>query len=374
MTDPPGIKSSLPPLYAGWLGEVLPGDIPAETKATCENCAMCEQAAPKTPQVIFFNPKTKCCTYLPELANYLVGRILLEPDTSTVPGRDKLEERIVKGIAVTPFGVVKPALYDLMYSQATDFFGKSEAMLCPYYIEEGGLCGVWKHRNSICATWYCKHNRGATGFIFWRTVQKLLGLVERNLAVWSILQLDLGPTALKRLFPLDLTSQPASTRPLLDANQLDGLKDEADYRRMWGKWYGREREFYQTAGHLVSRLSWRQVLEIGGADLQAMTTLTQEAYKTLVSEEIPPRLQAGPFRIIRTGSERHLVEAYSSYDPLSIPRPLMEALDYFDGRPTAEAVQAIYDEKDLNLTSSLVQKLADFQVLTPASPPEAEAD
>jgi hypothetical protein len=372
MTDHPGINSSLPPLYAGWLSEALPGAIPAETKATCENCAMCQQAAPNTPQTMFFNPKTKCCTYLPELANFLVGRILLEPDASAVLGRDKLEERIVKGIAVTPFGVVKPPLYDLMYTQATDFFGKSEAMLCPYYIEEGGLCGVWKHRNSICATWYCKHNRGATGFVFWRTVQKMLALVERNLAVWCILQLDLGANALKRLFPLDLSNQPGTGRAPLDAKQLDGLKDEADYRRVWGNWYGREVEFYKATAHLVSGLSWGQVLEIGGADLLAMATLTQEAYRTLVSEEIPPRLQSGAFRIVRTGSERHLVESYSGYDPLSIPRPLMGVLDYFDGRPTAEAVQAIYDEKDLNLTPSLVRKLADFQVLMPADPPETD--
>ncbi len=36
-----------------------------------------------------------------------------------------------------------------------------------------------------------------------------------------------------------------------------------------------------------------------------------------------------------------------------------------------EAVQAIYDEKDINLTPALVRKLADFQVLMPPAEPEA---
>ena len=48
---------------------------------------------------------------------------------------------------------------------------------------------------------------------------------------------------------------------------------------------------------------------------------------------------------MRTGGERHLV-SLQRIRPAEYARQLMEVLDYFDGRPTAEAVQAIYDEKD----------------------------
>ncbi|MDB5078613.1 MAG: hypothetical protein JWP00_537 [Chloroflexi bacterium] len=371
MSDPLEINSNLPPLYAGWMSQALQGSIPVETKATCENCAMCNRAAPTVPQTLFFNPKVKCCTYIPELPNFLVGRILLEPDAATVPGRDKLQERIIKGIAVTPFGVVKPPVYDLLYSQATNFFGKSEAMRCPYYIEEGGLCGVWKHRNSVCATWFCKHNRGATGFLFWKNIQKLLTQVERSLAVWCIYQLDVGKAAFKRLFPLDFPNQ-GNSRTALDGNQLDGLKDEADYRLAWGNWYSRENEFYELCAQLVSQLTWAEVLAIGGAELLVTTRLAQEAYQALLSEELPARLQTGTFRVIQAGGDKNLVETYSAYDPLSMPRQLQEVLNYFDGRPTGEAIQAIYDEQDINLTPSLVRKLSDFQVLLPvAEEPES---
>lgn len=367
MTDPLAINSSLPPLYADWMLQALPGNIPGEAKATCENCAMCNKTGSPGAQSYYFNPKTKCCTYLPELPNFLVGRILAETDPGAVLARDKLLERINKGTAISPFGVVKPAPYEMLYNQATNFFGKSETMLCPYYIEEGGLCGVWRHRNSICATWFCKHNRGATGFLFWKTVQKLLTLAERTLAVWCILQLEPGQAAMKRLFPLDFQGRSASA---LDANQLDDIKDEDDYRRKWGKWYGRETDFYLICGELVSGLSWEQVLEIGGAELQAINGLVQEAYRNLVSAEIPGRLRTGSFQIIHSGGDKNLIETYSPYDPLSMPRPLMEVLNYFDGRPTEEAVKAIYDEQDLNLTPALVRKLADFQLLMPVDEPE----
>src|SRR5215217_4529929 len=126
MTDPQAINSSLPPLYANWMSEALEGNIPGEIKATCENCAMCNKTAPHNPKGLYFNPKTKCCTYLPELPNFLVGRIITEPDANSVPGRDRLLERIREGISTTPFGVVKPARYELLYNQASDFFGKSE--------------------------------------------------------------------------------------------------------------------------------------------------------------------------------------------------------------------------------------------------------
>ncbi|HET9234949.1 MAG TPA: hypothetical protein VFP10_12480, partial [Candidatus Eisenbacteria bacterium] len=71
--------SALPPLYAAWMEKILPGKIPSENNATCDNCAMC---APEdqTPQSsgFFFDPHVKCCSYLPELYNFLVGGILAD--------------------------------------------------------------------------------------------------------------------------------------------------------------------------------------------------------------------------------------------------------------------------------------------------------
>ena len=67
------ISSPLPPLYARWFNDLVGDDIPSETRATCNDCAMCEiEGDPNKPGSELFNPASKCCTYLPRLFNFLV--------------------------------------------------------------------------------------------------------------------------------------------------------------------------------------------------------------------------------------------------------------------------------------------------------------
>ena len=83
----------LPPLYARWTDELLGGPIPAETRATCLDCAMWVKEGrnpaaydPFTGQEISFLPSTKCCTYVPSLPNFLAGGVLLDEDPAVAPG------------------------------------------------------------------------------------------------------------------------------------------------------------------------------------------------------------------------------------------------------------------------------------------------
>src|SRR5262245_14489349 len=97
---------SLPPLYSAWMDQLLLGPIPEETEATCDNCLMCpSQGEPQTPSRIRFNPRIKCCTYLPNLPNFLVGRILTSENPSEAKGRTTVEVRLAQGTAVTPLGI-----------------------------------------------------------------------------------------------------------------------------------------------------------------------------------------------------------------------------------------------------------------------------
>ena len=68
--------STLPPLYAGWIDDLLDGPLPHESEATCEDCAMWPSARTSASATLAFNRETKCCTYVPALANFLVGRIV----------------------------------------------------------------------------------------------------------------------------------------------------------------------------------------------------------------------------------------------------------------------------------------------------------
>ena len=61
-------NSPLPPLYACWFDDLLAGAIPVETRATCNDCAMCDKGAANVKEELtagFFRPDIKCCSYHP---------------------------------------------------------------------------------------------------------------------------------------------------------------------------------------------------------------------------------------------------------------------------------------------------------------------
>jgi hypothetical protein len=320
----------------------------------------------------FFRPDTKCCTYVPELPNFLVGRILTEEDPRIAAGKATVEARLRAGFHVTPLGLGRSRVQNILYIQGTDAsFGRNRTLRCPHYLEkEGGLCGIWLHRNGICATWFCKHVRGAVGDRFWKSLTQLLVAVEGTLARWCVLELELNSDALARLFPPIDPNRPAP----LDPGEIDGVVDATIYRGLWGNWWRREREFYERSGRLVSALSWEKVLSIAGPDVRVFARLAQETYKSLTNEDIPERLVVGAFHARPMGPDVSRVVTYRPYDPLAIPKAVLDLLPYFDGRPTDEVLKHIRKEKHIKLSRALVRKLVDFQVLVSPSPPSHQGE
>jgi hypothetical protein len=197
--------SALPSLYAPWIDEALGGPFPEERHATCAACAMCKPTAAKaaTASLTLFDPDTKCCTYVPTLPNFLVGLILNDDDPAAIAGRTSIERRIAAGIGVTPLGLQSDPRYALIYKHAGgELFGRTSGLRCPHYLPaDGGQCGIWRHRNAVCTTWFCKHERGRVGQRFWDALLVLLTLVERHLGLWAANELDeprLSPAALLR--------------------------------------------------------------------------------------------------------------------------------------------------------------------------------
>ncbi len=357
---------SLPPLYARWVTSLLQAEVPGESKATCDNCVMCNHTPEKpSTAVLYFNPLTKCCTYQPELYNFLVGRILLDNDPALAYGRESLEKRFDDNITVSPFGVGQAPSYTLAYTEnAPEKFGRDEGMVCPHYIYEGGLCGIWQHRNAVCATWYCKHERGAVGINFWRTLHQLLYTIELQLCHWCVLQLDIGVEALQILFPLlynnRQTNQPTGRQaPLLFTTDPKVLK------KAWGKWVGREREFFIECANLVNALSWEDVTSICGADLKAYSELLRAAYQKLGSTEIAEFLKAGEVATVQVEEGYLQVQAYSPYDALRMPAKVAQILPYFSGRSVNEALEEIRVKERIKVSPGLVRRLSDFGILVP---------
>jgi hypothetical protein len=362
--------SALPPLYAGWIDALLEGPIPPEENATCGDCAMRPDNTASGERVKF-HVSTKCCTYLPSLANFLAGRVLSDADPAMTHGRVTLAERIERGNNVTPLGVGTPRQYQVLYGRS-DAFGMAPSMRCPHYIDErGGLCGVWKHRSAICSTWFCKHVRGAVGLAFWKSLEYLLATIEGELAWWNVVELNPGPAAFEALLAL---REGYLEEEKLSPEDLDGVVEPAARRRYWGTWVGREEEFYRECAARVNALEWTQVLAICGPAVRAHASNARDKYGSLLSDRIPERLEVGPFKIIQSDGDRFFIDSYRGYDPLLLSRRVFQLLPEFDGRPTEEVLAELPEKHGVRMSPGLVRKLVDFAVLEPADAPARPAD
>jgi len=354
--------STLPPLYSYWLHELLPGPLPAERQAACQTCPMLKREEHPGPEVIFFDNQAKCCAYLPRLYNFLVGGILMDEDPAVAVGRTTVEARIKTGVAVTPFGLDQSRVFQLLYEHSSAAFGRNRALQSPHFLEETGACGIWRYRESICATWFCKHERGAAGQRLWREfVHPLLGYVEHDLSRWCLLKLEMDEEVLSSLLSPSLENSGGS----IQGEDLDGKVKPSEYRKSWGKWQGREGEFYRDCSQLVSALKWQEVLDICGPETKLLAALTRQVYERFIRPETPPRLQVGAFQLVRMGHETTRLSTYSVFDPLDLPNPVLKVLHYFDGRPTSEVVAEILARDGIQLDPDLVRKLTDFRILAP---------
>ena len=264
---------------------------------------------------------------------------------------------------MTPLGLQPTPVRALLYRHATlHGMGQAKTLRCPHYrAEAGGACGVWRHRNGVCATWFCKHVRGATGLRFWHSLDQLLAIAERELSRWCLLKIGVEAGLLARLLPRG-SDRGFGDSPI-DARGLDGEVDDATYAALWGAWHGRERELFRRAAGVVNPLKWRDVVGIGGASVDALARILVDAYRRHGNDAIPVRLGVGPFQAVVVGRERVLVTTYSAYDPLELPRLLVDVLPYFDGRPTSETLARIRAERRINVQLDLVRRLVDFGLL-----------
>ena len=152
------------PLYAQWIDDLLKAPLAEESKATCRDCPMCGSTESPELAGVRFRADTKCCTYHPGIPNFLAGAILADDDLFAREGQKRLRMRMQGAASLRPQGIFPSLAESAKYTLLNPGFGNDPSMLCPYYISEtGGLCGIWKHRNSRCATWFCKHERGAVG-------------------------------------------------------------------------------------------------------------------------------------------------------------------------------------------------------------------
>jgi hypothetical protein len=301
---------------------------------------------------LYFHPDTKCCTYPTDLPNFIAGRILLDSDPSMIEGREVVARRIAGRIDIKPSRVDAGSLRVLLYGVTPLAFGRAPALRW-LYLSPKGECSVWRHRPSVCATWYCKHVRGATGARFWELAAKLLHDVDLDLAHWCMAQLNVGLA--------EIVEPEGHSRP--HVSDLGGDKDWTLYGRLWGAWAGKEIEFYAACANLVESLTWSQVLEKCGPRVGILAGLVRDAYTHLDSQAIPGHLKMSKVSLSNFHAGKYRITTYNNFDPLLISERLAMVLRYFDGRPTEEALHDILVERGLRLSPSLVKRLVDFGIL-----------
>lgn len=315
----------LPPLYSRWIAQLLGTRLLSEPRATCSDCVMCRRMEPETPSDSRFQPGLKCCTYMPELPNYLVGAILLDDSLEFAAGRAQFERKALRA-TITPLGVTPPDVYHLLYKMRT--FGKSEVLLCPYYRDErGGECSIWKYRTARCATWFCKFERGRTGFELWQAVDHLLTAIEHSLAMRFAWRLGARPDR-------DASSQEA-----------------------WGDWAGRARDFYSECFRQVQVLDWETVLTFAGEPAQSYARKAHRALRILNEVQLPQWVKKGTYQSEPLPGGGMRIWAYSKHDPVDISREAAETLEVVEREPVSET----------GLDPALVLKLLDMHVLIPVA-------
>ena len=148
----------------------------------------------------------------------------------------------------------------------------------------------------------------------------------------------------------------------MSAPEVDGRPDPEGYRAVWGRYAGREHEFYEASARLIEGLAWNDVRRIGGAHVELIGTLVRHRYAELTSDAVPTRLRVGALTTQPAGPGQQRVTTYSPFDPLVIPVALGDALRCFDGQLVRSALTAAAKE-GIHIERAVVRRLVDFGIL-----------
>lgn len=363
----PGLSDQqerLPPIYQNWIGDILGGAIPREGRATCSTCAMCpgNSASELEPPVRYFDPSVKCCTYLPRIPNFGVGGVIRGASPGVAAqGRQSVIDRIQGAAGVSPLGLLGSAVFSIIYSRTEpSAFGRSPALRCPHYVEEqGGMCGIWEHRNAVCATWFCRHGRGPIGAAFWRSLSHLLSEVETELALWSALKIGVSRLLLREIVELSRT-----TPERLLSVELAGEDHAKRYSALWGGWEGKELEFYIECANLVGALTWLEVVEVCGPRVTAGVEHVRAAFALLHDDEVPAIVTFAGTSAQPVSPQVTRSTFSSAHDPLYMPTTVWQSLSSFDGRPVDEVLRGLRDSsRSALMEPGMLRRLMDYGLL-----------
>ena len=353
--------AALPVLQRGWLDTLTGISNPrSEQRSTCADCVMC---ADRGPSRVRFSPDVKCCSYVPHLANFLAGRSLAGP------GRGSVLERVRRRAGTSPLGLGL-ALDDLhRMLDHRSAFGQDDVVRCPHFVPQTQGCGIWGSRNTVCSTWFCRHDRGAVGQGFWHAVRDLLLAIEERVADLCLTEGGLPTGQVEAVLEHRATVRAVVGRANA-GEPVDALAwEESDdvHARLWDEWEGREEDWFARCAAIVDDLTDADLVGlVAGLDGgPALVDAVRARWADLGRRDLPERLHLtpGPGTEV-TDDVLHLV-GYSPFDPVVLPASLAPGLELLDGRPVADAVGLALDAHDVVLDLDVLGTLHDFGVVSP---------
>lgn len=356
----PTLRQQVAATFQTWLPSLFDESVPHERRATCESCAMCvptQEGAPVSSKGTF-NPSTKCCTYYPNLPAFIVGALLSDDSPELAEGQRRIRARIAAQHGVSPRGVEGPPAYWQRY-ESTALFGRSKDMLCPYYAE--GKCTIWKYREPVCATYYCKFDQGEDGRRFWTSLRDYLLELNAALNAHAMLELGFAPEQALAGQAREVTAEEIDGEPL----------SPAAYQARWKHYAGREEQFFRDAYAVVSKLSPDAAAKAGGVRVRARLMQLTRLREVLREPVIPLRLKRNPRLVVEPAPGGGLlVEAYSGMDPSRVPEKLYGVLDAFDGRPSGEVLAELKTARRPYPSEALLRGLYQHRLLLDAGEQE----
>jgi Fe-S-cluster containining protein len=215
-----------PPFYSHWLKARLPGSI-TERLATCDNCAMLTPSG-LTRDPGPFNADLKCCTYFPFIPNFALGALLSEGAHAEL----RLNTAAQQGLLL-PLGLfASPEHENLAKKFGAKGFGRRQELLCPFFDSAESGCSIWMYRPGVCASYFCKSERGAEGLEFWQAIESYLNHFEWSLANETLLRLGFTNDDLE-LSEAAMLAEPGEERAAM-------------IHVAWAEWANRKVEFLKS--------------------------------------------------------------------------------------------------------------------------------
>jgi Fe-S-cluster containining protein len=328
--------SILPDFYHTFLPDFFEKEFPDETLAQCDNCSFQSN----------FDPKIKCCTRYPTLANYLVGAILSGSGKDCEHAKALIHSMIERKAGVTPLGIGPPKKIAMLHFQAPHppIERQLEELICPFFYPAKGLCGIYNYRNSECATFFCKSVKAKTGENFWQTLNEYLKDMESLIAQFAAWRQNFSARVIRAMLAEHQRKEVPTEDFRLEV-------DDDNYQSMWEHFAGKEIQYFIQCYEVVNAIGKREFKRLGGFDLETKLEMVRTNRKLCTNPELPDYLMLNPELMIQRPKDGFVL-----LDEFEFSEDIYNFLKQFKGfTTTGELLWAIKKEQGVKINPSILE-------------------